>query len=236
MSEVLDRAVADTHALTSAGFDGLLVENFMDAPFHPDRVPAVSVASITRAVLAVLAETTLPVGVNVLRNDASAAVSIAAATGARFIRVNVHTGAMWTDQGLVEGKAHRTLRLRDQLEVPVAILADVHVKHAIPPGDTDLGTSAADAWGRGLADALIVSGRATGVPATAEALQTVSAAAPSAPVLIGSGLTAENAVGLLGLADGAIVGSSVMRGGRAGQGVDRDRARLLVEAVRTADA
>ena len=51
----------------------------------------------------------LPVGVNVLSNDAASALAIAAATDARFIRVNVHTGSMNTDQGPIHGRAHETL-------------------------------------------------------------------------------------------------------------------------------
>ena len=229
----MDRAVADARALTEAGFHGILVENFLDAPFHSGRVPPATVASMARAIHAVLSETERPVGVNVLRNDASAALSIAASTGARFVRVNVHTGAMWTDQGLVQGEADETLRLRAALDAPVAILADVHVKHATPPFGTDLAASAQDSWDRGLADALIVSGRSTGGPTDADALNAVKAAVPSAAVLIGSGLTRANAGTLLPLADGAIVGSSVMAAGRAGNGVDPDRANALMDSVRS---
>jgi uncharacterized protein len=103
---------ADAAALERAGFDGVIVENYMDVPFHPGAVPPVTIAAMTRIVSAVVEACRIPVGVNVLRNDARAALSIAAVTGAAFIRVNVHTGAMWTDQGLLTGSAHETLRLR----------------------------------------------------------------------------------------------------------------------------
>ena len=73
------------------------------------------------------------VGVNVLRNDAATALGIAAATGARFVRINVHTGAMVTDQGVIEGRAAETLRERARLGLDhVRVFADVHVKHATP--------------------------------------------------------------------------------------------------------
>ncbi|MCA1789526.1 MAG: BtpA/SgcQ family protein, partial [Thioalkalivibrio sp.] len=124
VEDVLDRAVADAAALAKAGFHGVIVENYMDAPFHPGTVPPVTVAAMTRAVSAVVDAVDVPVGVNVLRNDAAAALSIAAVTGAAFIRVNVHTGAMWTDQGLLTGLAHETLRLRRTLGTDVAIFAD----------------------------------------------------------------------------------------------------------------
>ena len=123
MSAVIGRARADAAALAAGGFHGVMVENFLDAPFHPAAVPAETVAAMAVIVDRVREECGLPVGVNVLRNDAYAALAIAAATSARFIRVNVHTGAMLTDQGWLDGRAHETLRTRLRLAPDVAILA-----------------------------------------------------------------------------------------------------------------
>jgi len=232
MDAVVERARMDAEALAGAGFDGIIVENFLDAPFYAGSVPAETVAAITRAVLAVRDITAVPVGVNVLRNDSAAALGIAAATGARFIRVNVHTGSMWTDQGLIEGRAHETLRLRRHLAPEVAILADVHVKHATPPAGSELASAASDAWTRGLADALVVSGSGTGRPTDLEEIRTAQGAAAEAPVLVGSGITQDNAAALLAVADGAIVGTAAMVDGRPGAGIDAQRARALVAAAR----
>ena len=233
MDAALDRAARDARALQEAGFDGVLVENFLDAPFFADSVPAETLAALTAAVLRVISTVPLPVGVNVLRNDAAAAIAIAAVTGAVFIRVNVHTGSMYTDQGLIEGKAHDTLRRRSGLGVDVRVLADVHVKHASSPAGSTLGGAAGDTWHRGLADALIVSGSATGRGASADDVRAVKDAISEAPVLIGSGLAPESAAELLALADGAIVGSAVMNGGRPGAGIDPGRAADFIEAVRS---
>lgn len=227
----LDRAARDAHTLQEAGFDGVLVENFLDVPFFADSVPAETVAAMTAAVLGVMATVSLPVGVNVLRNDAAAAMAIAAVTGAAFIRVNVHTGSMYTDQGLIEGKAYDTLRRRSDLGVDVRVLADVHVKHASSPAGSTLSDAAADTWHRGLADALIVSGPGTNHAASADDLRVVKDTGGGAPVLIGSGLATEHASELLSLADGAIVGSAIMNDGRPGAGVDPGRAAAFIEAV-----
>lgn len=232
MGAVLERAVADAHALASAGFDGIVVENYLDAPFHPGRVPAITVAALTRAVAEVVDSVSVPVGVNVLRNDAEAALSIAAVTGARFIRVNVHTGSMWTDQGLLTGQAHETLRSRRALDADVPILADVHVKHAVPPTGMSLAQAAADAWHRGLADGLVVTGSGTGLETSASDVEAVADAVPGAPLFIGSGVTPVSVASLPRGARGAIVGSAVMRDGRAGAGVDPERAAALVRAAR----
>lgn len=238
MEAVLQRARSDARALIQGGVDALLVENYGDLPFHKDRVPPPTIAAMTAAVIAVRDETAaagapaLPVGVNALRNDARAALAVAAATGSRFIRVNVHTGGMHTDQGWIEGRAAETLRLRQTLAPDVAILADIMVKHASPPPGLDLERAARDAWERGLADGLIVSGGGTGEGTSLDDVRRVRQLLPQAPVLVGSGVTAETVGETLSLATGAIIGSALQRGARAGNPVEPDRVAELVAAAR----
>jgi uncharacterized protein len=231
MDEVLDRALAEARMLEEEGLSGVLVENYRDAPFFPGAVPAETVAAMAVAVWEVARGVALPVGVNVLRNDASAALAVAAAAGARFIRVNVHTGSMFTDQGLLEGQAHETLRLRRSLGAPVAVLADVLVKHASPPPGTTLEGAARDAWHRGHADGLILTGAETGAPVEARDLRRLRNALPEGIVWVGSGVTAGTAPGLLEAAHGLIVGSAFQARGQAGGGVERERVRALMSAL-----
>jgi len=96
----------------------------------------------------------LPVGLNVLRNDGRSAIAIASCVKAQFIRINVLTGVMATDQGLIEGEAHQLLRYRRELGSDVKIFADVLVKHARPLSDPNLTVAVKDTIERGLADAL----------------------------------------------------------------------------------
>jgi uncharacterized protein len=234
MNEVLSAARRDAATLARGGVDAVLVENYGDVPFHPGPVPAETIAALAVVIAEVQRCVDIPVGVNVLRNDARAALGIAAATGVSFMRVNVHTGAMLTDQGWISGMAHDTLRSRAALACDVAILADVLVKHAVAPPGLEVGAAAADSWERGRADALIVTGAATGAEVDAARLRAVRDAVPDAPLLVGSGLTEANAASLLEIADGAIIGSAFMAGGRAGAGVDADRVSRLLHAIRTA--
>src|ERR1051325_3729664 len=90
MAAVIDAAVADARAGREGGGDALLFENFGDRPFFRGSVPAETVAAMTRVIATVAAAVPLPFGVNVLRNDARSALAIAAATGAAFVRINVH--------------------------------------------------------------------------------------------------------------------------------------------------
>ncbi len=231
MGDVLARAVADARALEQGGADAVIVENFFDAPFAKDAVPPHTLAAMTRAVQAVREATALPVGVNVLRNDARAALAIAHVCGAQFVRVNVYVGAAVTDQGLIEGAARAAVLYRRELDADVALWADVFVKHAAQLGATDLEAAARDAVLRGLADALIVSGAATGGATDPGDVRRVKEAVPATPVLIGSGLDARSAPGLLARADGAIVGTSLKRDGRVAGPVDVERVRALRAAM-----
>ncbi len=229
----IERAVRDAAALDRGGADGLIVENFGDAPFHPDDVPKHVVAAMTRAAAAVADATDLPLGINVLRNDAEAAVAVAAAVDAAFVRVNVHTGARVTDQGIVEGRAHRTLRLRDRLGVDVGVFADTDVKHSAPLTPTGYtAESFADTAERGLADAVIASGSGTGEAVEADALRSVVDERVrhglDTPVLVGSGVRQDTVADLLGVADGVIVGTALKRGGETTAPVDADRVADLV--------
>jgi uncharacterized protein len=237
MDTVLERARADARALTTGPVAAILVENYGDSPFYGGPVPPETVAALTAAVLAVRETAGLPVGVNVLRNDPAAALAIAAATGCAFIRVNVHTGGMYTDQGWIEGDAAGTLRLRERLDPRVAILADVLVKHATPPPGLDLERAARDAWERGWADALIVSGPGTGEPTSLDHVRALRRVLPDAPVLVGSGVTEDTVAQVLDVAHGAIVGTALQdddeaRAGAApGRSVDAARVRRLMDAA-----
>ncbi|HSL70376.1 MAG TPA: BtpA/SgcQ family protein [Longimicrobiales bacterium] len=232
MDQVIERALRDAAALIGAGFDGLLLENLGDTPFWPAQVEPETIAAMSVVADRLRNHSELPLGINVLRNDARAAIAIAGATGAAFIRVNVHTGAMLTDQGWIEGRAAETLRTRARLDATVAICADVLVKHAIAPPGADLVQVAVDTVERGLADVLIITGAATGAPTDPDRATRIKQALPHVPVWIGSGVTAETVRQLLAVADGAIVGSSIKIDGHTGNPVDAARAADLVKAAR----
>ena len=233
LDRVVELARRDAIILVEAGFPALIVENYGDAPFFASDVPLVTVAAMTRVVVAV-AGLGVPVGVNVLRNDAMAAMAIAAATGASFVRINVLAGSMFTDQGLIEGRAAEVLRSRRALNSNVKLLADVFVKHALPPPGLTIEQAALDTWVRGGADVLVVSGSATGQPADRRAVQAVRTAVPDAPLLLGSGVSATNLGAWSDLVDGAIIGTSIKMGSLTTNPVDPAEAQKVVVAAAVA--
>lgn len=225
------QALRDAQAYAAGGADAVVLENFNDVPFYPDLVPPATVAAMAALTREVRRAVSLPVGVNVLRNDAAAALSIAAACGAHFIRVNVHTGAMVTDQGLVQGRAFETMRLRASLRAQVLVMADVHVKHAAPLAPRSIAEETLDLVERGLADAVIVSGSGTGAAIHPEDLRAVRQVA-GVPVFTGSGVNQANLSTYFPLADGFIVGSAFKTAGKAQNGVEQARVVSFMDEIR----
>jgi len=232
LQDVIDFAVADARAYERGGAHALIVENFGDVPFTKSSVAPETVAAMTAAGCAVRAAVELPLGFNVLRNDAQAALALCAACGGTFVRINIHTGAMLTDQGLIEGNAYQTLRDRARICPETEIFADVHVKHAVPLGNWSIEDSAHDTVERGLANALIVSGVGTGQAANLGDVERVRRACPQSKLLLGSGVKVRNVKSYLRFADGIIVGSSLKRAGKLASPVDYKRVAALRRAMR----
>lgn len=242
LGQVRELLLADADALARGGVHALMIENFGDVPFYPERVPATVVAHLAVLAAEVRRKFDLPLGVNVLRNDGRSALAVALAAGCQCIRVNVLSGARVTDQGVVQAIAHDLLRERAALGAGhIEILADVDVKESTPLGvPLPLEEEIDDVLHRGLADAVIISGANTGSGAAVEHVRRAHAAVRRGlepgetprPVLIGSGMTPENLPALWSLADGFIVGSYFKQGGRARAPVDPARVQEFMAAHR----
>jgi membrane complex biogenesis BtpA family protein len=223
----------DAEALVRGGVDGLMLENFGDRPFFPRDVPPWTTAHMTALAVEVRQRFDLPLGVNVLRNDGRAALAVAHAAGAQFIRVNVLAGARVTDQGLLQGAAHELLRDRSLLAAErIKILADVNVKHSAPLGPVKLESQVADLIDRAGADGIIVSGSGTGKAADVEELGRVKAVSGETPVFVGSGVGLDSVADYLALADGFIVGSFFKVDGAVENPVDPKRVDEFMRKIK----
>jgi membrane complex biogenesis BtpA family protein len=228
---ICDAALRDAEALAAGGVHGIMMENFGDAPFYPGRVPASVVAHVTAIAAEIRrAIPDVPLGINVLRNDGQSALAVAHAVGASFIRVNVLCGARVTDQGVIQGIAHDLLRERAHLGAhDIKIMADVDVKHSAPLAARPIVDEVDDTIERGLADAVIITGAETGAAADPTSLRLLREAIPDAPLIVGSGLTRENAH-RFDEADAAIVGTSLK--GEDGR-VEASRVKALARAFKS---
>lgn len=229
---VRDAVLRDADTLIAAGVHGLMLENFGDVPFYKSGVSPITVAHMSAIAWQVKQQSSLPLGINCLRNDACAALSIAHAAGAEFIRVNVLSGARVTDQGVIEGCAADLMRLRRALGAEsIKVLADVDVKHSSSLGSIDLDDEVEDVIARGLADGLIVSGAGTGKSTDVKKVQRVHKAAKKTPVFVGSGVSVQTIKSYLPHARGVIVGTYFKTDGKVDQPVDPGRVSALMDAI-----
>ena len=230
---VRQRAIDDATALIDGGVHGLMLENFGDTPFLRGSVPQATIAQMSIVAYELRQMfPEIPLGINVLRNDGVGALGIAQAAAAQFIRVNVLCGARLTDQGLIQGIAAEVMRRRQENDAEnIRVFADVDVKHSVPLAPTTLDDEVADILERGHADAIIVSGTATGKPTPITSIQAAKRAAEGAPVWVGSGVCADSVEALSLEADGLIVGSSLKIHGISSNPVDPERVQQLMQRM-----
>ncbi len=227
---IAEAAAAEARVYAAAGFHGLLIENTHDRPYlkgsaGPEIVSAMAVIGqeVQRAA-------GLPLGVQILAGANLAAMAVAHACGASFVRVEGFVFAHVADEGVIESCAGELLRYRRAIGAGnIRVFADIkkkHSAHAIT-ADVDLAeTARAAEFFR--ADGVIVSGIATG-RATDPGEVTAVSEAVGIPVLVGSGVTPEN-MESLAAADGLIVGSSVKEGGLWSNRLDAARVQRVAEA------
>lgn len=228
LDRIYDVALWESRLMAKHGVDALIVENFRDKPFFPDTIPPETVALMAGVGREIVKAVDIPVGIAVLRNDPEAAIAIATAIGASFVRINVHVGAILTAQGLLQGKSHKTLRLRQALKSKVAIFADAGVKHSTPFAYRELAQEIKDL--SGVSEAVIVSGELTGMETNVSDLVTAKRVT-SGPVLVGSGATVENLETMYNHADGFIVGSAFKQGGNAMNLIEESRVEAFMAKV-----
>jgi membrane complex biogenesis BtpA family protein len=231
LEEVVERAILDAQRLQEAGFDGVTIENFGDVPYPVGPGPLERSVALTVVLSELRRVLSVPIGLNVQFNDYVAELTIARVGRADFIRVEAFVDNVMTPGGPAYACAPGLARLRATLPgPPVHIFADLHVKETMPLAPTSLVVSARNAELAG-AQALIVTGSATGA---ATPLESVAEArrGSSLPILVGSGLTAGNALSTLAVADGAIVGTATKSGGFAANPVALELAREIVQAAR----
>lgn len=226
--EIYTKALYEASILVENGVDALIIENFRDRPHFPGRVPVTTVATMAAVAREIKNRVKVPIGIAVLRNDASAAMGIAAAIGADFIRVNVHVGNALSAQGFLEGESYNTLRMKNNLNAQVEIFADAMVKHAQPLTYTKLEDEIYDL--NEICNGIIVSGTLTGIETNQDDV-VLAKSRSKLPIIIGSGITEDNIEKVFSIADGFIVGSYFKEDGIANNSIDPHRVKSFMKKV-----
>ena len=220
LDEITKLAQKDVENLYTAGVDGIIIENFGDVPFVKNDISKRTLASFTSVVQKLEINSDLKVGINVLRNDGIAALSIAEATNSDFVRINVLNNVMmFTDQGIIEGEAHEISDFKKNLNNDIEIYADVFVKHAVPPEGSKI-------------DVVIVTGDGTGHQINMDDLTKVREIVPVGKLAIGSGVDHANINQYENIADILIIGTSFKKDGNVENPVDIDTAKEVIDQLK----
>jgi membrane complex biogenesis BtpA family protein len=235
MAAVMEHALRDAETLAKNGVNALIVENLGDYPYYPFTIEPETVAAMTKVALEIKRRYPMPLGINILRNSWKAALAVAMIVDAQFIRLNILTDTMVTDQGLINGEAHLAMRYRKMIRAEnVLIFSDIYSKHAGPLVKRDLSTVAREMVERGMADVIIVSGVESAAAPDRDRIRQVRQAVPGTPVILGSGIGL-NTVDCIADADGSVFGYGTKPSGDMGDPVDADTVMRFMKKVRELD-
>jgi membrane complex biogenesis BtpA family protein len=235
MKRVFVQAEEEALMLEEAGVDGLQIENIWDFPYHkPERIGPETVAGLSAVASVLVQKVKIPIGINCHINGVCQALAVAAAVGAKWVRAFELANAYISNSGIIEAAGPEALRYRSALKADdIMIFGDFHVKHGSHHilSDRSLEEQAHDVESCG-GDAVIVTGLKTGSSPTMSDIERIQKTV-SVPVLIGSGLSLENADELFPLSDGAIVGSSFKKGGNWRNRVDFKPASDFMKKIKS---
>ncbi len=229
LEDVTTRAVHEARILSKVGFDALLLQNTGDVPAAHDGDEA-TIAYMTRIAEMVKRNVDVPLGINVLMNGSRAALAIASAVGAEFVRIKILAGASITSTGLVSADPHDVLAFRKRIGAEdIMILADVYDRTSAPLGEMPLEVMADLVVRHGHASGLVISGFS--FDDLIDRLQCLRTHHPDFKLIVGGGANKSNISRLLELSDGIIVGSAYKKDGRFLDPVDEDKAKAFIDAV-----
>ncbi len=220
----------DVRHLQDGGVDAIMFCNEGDRPYTFKASPA-TLATMAAVIGELKPQIRVPFGVDILW-DPEAAIALAAATGAKFVR-EVFTGAYASDMGLWDTHAGEALRFRRNIGAEsVKLIFNINAEFAGPLGPRPLPVVAKSVVFSSLADIVAVSGTMTGQGARLSDLEEVKRALPDTPVVANTGVRAENVADILKVVDGVIVGTALKRDGNTWNPVDPDRVKRFMEAAR----
>lgn len=230
MQKLIDLAAADIAALQDGGVDAVMFGNEGDRPYLLKASPQ-SLAAMSFAVGELKRMIKIPFGVNYLW-DPVASVALGVASGARFVR-EIFTGVYDSDMGLWAPDAASAVRLRsDCNRSDLKLMYNINAEFASPVGDRSIAARAKSAVFSSLADVVLVSGPMTGQAVETGNLKVVKDVLPDTPVFANTGVNIDNVGDILGIADGAVIGTHFKVDGDTWKAVDKARVSRFMDKVR----
>tara|TARA_B100001123_G_scaffold217303_1_gene245354 strand:- start:811 stop:1572 length:762 start_codon:yes stop_codon:yes gene_type:complete len=232
LSEIYKSALEDSTALQNGGVDSIIIENFGDIPFTKNSISKLTLAHFTNIAKELSDSLNIDIGINVLRNDGESALSIADSINANFVRINILSGTMYTDQGIIEGKANKLIKLKNSLSNNIEIYADVFVKHAVPPIGYTIENQTEELLLRAGADKIIITGDGTGKEINFEQLEKLREIVPKGQLAIGSGVNESNIENYKNIADILIIGTGFKVDQNIAKPIDVKSVEKLIKMIK----
>jgi len=227
---VLEAARRELHALQSGGVDAVMFSNEFSLPYLT-RTEPITAITMARVIGELMDEIEVPFGVNVLW-DGIASLDLAAATGARFVR-EIYTGVYASDFGLWDTNVGEAARHRRRMDASdVRMIYNIVPEAASYVAGRDIESITKTTVFNCRPDVLAVSGATAGAATDPEILRRAKSAAGDTPVFANTGVRVETVEMLLGIADGAVVGTAFKKDGRFENAADAARVTEFMAEVR----
>ena len=232
LDAIISEAIRETLILTEGGIDAVMIENMHDRPYLNRNTGPEIVASMTAIAIELRKAFNIPLGIQILAGANKDAISVALAAGLDFIRAEGFVFGHLADEGWMNSDAGDLLRFRKMIGAQhIKVFTDIKKKHSSHATTTDISIAeTAKAAEFFLSDGVIVTGAATSEKASFEEVKAVKLAV-KLPVLIGSGIDAQNIHKYWDYADAFIVGSALKIEGKWENTVDPLRVSQLMLKV-----
>ena len=211
------RALEELALFEEEGIDGAIIENYHGS---------------VEDVIATLWETQkrkrkLVIGVNILPNEFDQSLLLARKYGVDFVQMDYVSGIYWSGQ--LDFEHYRQVK---QENPEIIVLGGVWPKYYHPIKGSDLEADLRVGVQR--AEAIVVTGAGTGQETPFDKIRRFREIIGEHSLVIGAGLTPDNAYEQLCISNGAIVGTSLKLDDDTYNPVDRQRIKDFMSVVREA--
>jgi uncharacterized protein len=230
MEWIIERARFDLHALQEGGVDAIMFSNERSLPYLT-KVDPITTICMARVIAELSPELSIPFGVNVLW-DPEASIDLAVATGAKFVR-EIFTGVYASDFGLWNTDCGKVIRHQHAVHGEnIRLFYNIFPESSSYLSNRDISSIARSTVFNNHPDVLCVSGLYAGVESDAQILKIVKDSVPDTPVFANTGVNLANVVQQLGIADGAVTGTTFKRDGFIWNEVDVNRVKEFMNQVK----
>jgi len=215
----VQQALKEIKIFEQEGVDAAIIENY-----HNHSVQTIIQTFDELAKI----ETSVSIGVNVLPNEFYLSLPLAQQYGADFIQLD-HVAGTYGGHGTLLFSEYQNVKERNP---DVIVLGGVHPKYYHPVEGSDLEEDLKTGMQR--AEAIVVTGEGTGMATPIDKIKRFREVIGDHPLVVGAGLTPDNAYEQLCISDGAIVGSSLKLNSNTHNPIDRQLVREFISVVREA--